>query len=34
MELTMNFVKFDAIHLYHGRVTLLHVYAWECKTKN
>ena len=33
MELTMNFSKIDLIHLYHSRVTLLHVYAQECETK-
>ena len=33
MELTMNFVKIDPIHLYQGGVTLLHVYAQERETK-
>ena len=33
MELTMNFLKIDLIHLYHGGVTLLHVYAQEHETK-
>ena len=29
----MNFFKIDPIHLYQGRVTLLHVYTQECETK-
>ena len=32
-KLTMNLFRIDVIHIYCGRVTLLHVYAWERETK-